>query len=186
MRRRCLAVVISLLALLVGTASPAGALTIFYEVEEVSGPEEEPPGEEPSEALWKYTYTVSGVFSAGQGFSILFRPEEAEFVSALPSHADWDAIAIQPDPLLPDYGAYDALALVDDPDLGGPFMAQFFWIGAGPPGAQDFVFYDVDFSPLETGVTVLVPEPGTGTLIGLGLFGIGSARARRAGRSEPS
>ena len=165
------------------STAPAHALEIFFEVsmeeEEPFPPGEEgPPGEGEPE-FWDITYTItSGSLLAGQGISILFHPDDAEFLFARPGGADWDVIAIQPDPLLPDWGAFDALALVDDPDMSGSFAASFVWLGESPPGVQDFIVYDTDFSILESGVTMPIPEPATALMLGLGLMGLGLAGRR--------
>ena len=163
-----------LLLPLLPIASPAAALEILFETEDLV---DEAPGED----LWRYRYTVgSQVFETGQGFSILFQPDSFASLAPPPApSAEWDAIVIQPDPLLPDFGLYDALALVDAPDTSVSFAVDFVWKGAGSPGAQPFVLYAADFTSLASGTTVLVPEAHTALLLAAGLAGL-CARRRGA------
>lgn len=169
---------IALLLLLLppaGLAAPAAALEIQYEVELEDGG----PGPTP---LWRYTFTLSSAsFRAGEGFTVLFHPEECETVFA-PSSAspDWDVLALAPDPLLPDFGIFDALALVDSPDTRVSFAVLAAFTGGGTPGSQPFVHYASDFSPLATGTTVPagVPEPGGLLLFAAVLLGAASIARR--------
>jgi hypothetical protein len=156
-----------------GLAGPAGALVIGYEA--IDTPDAGPLDR------WIYRYTVSdGSFSRGEGFSVLF---DAKLYLALgspppPVNADWDAIVLQPDPLLPDAGRYDAQALIDVPRLEDAFEVSFAWLGTGTPGRQRFERYDRDFHTVASGETTLIPEPGTFALLGGALLGL-LARARR-------
>ena len=169
-------------------AAPAHAAVIQFQARDltdvVSG-----------EDLWAYDYFVSGqTFLENQGFSIFFNPAQyaSLAVTAMPS-ADWDVIALQPEPALPDDGLYDALALVSGASLANPFTVTFRWLGGADlaPGAQTFTVNQFDsagaLSVLETGRTVAlenpatVPEPSTLALIALGAIGF-AARRRSHGR----
>ena len=111
-----------------------------------------------------------------------------ENLSISASPADWDGIAIDPDPLfLPDDGFADWLALGAVIGLGetlGGFSVQFDFLGADPPGpgAQFWEIVDpVTFDPLASGFTALVavPEPSSITLLAFGLFLIAIYSRRR-------
>jgi len=127
---------------------------------------------------WEYRYSVSDrIFDEGFGFSILFDFETVSSIETPPIvNADWDPIALQPDPLLPDDGLYDALSLAADATLADTFIARFVWAGTGTPGSQPFVVFEPGFSTIETGNTVLVPEPSSFLLCALGLILLGSRR----------
>ena len=47
-------------------------------------------------------------------------------------NADWDVIAVQPDPALPADGFFDALALSPGASLSDPFAIAFVWLGSAP------------------------------------------------------
>jgi len=93
----------------------------------------------------------------------------------------WYAFVAQPDPLLPDNGFFDVstpgTGIARGQTLRG-FSVVFDWLGEGTPGSQPFDFIDFDpANPLESGVTTpraptSVPEPGTLSLLALGLFGL--------------
>lgn len=151
----------ALLATSLGPAAPAAALEIFYEVEEDIGP----PGEDP---FWIYTYRLAGAdFQAGEGFAVLFHPDEFGDLVGFSGSPDWDAVAIAPDPLLPDFGLFDALALVDAPDTSVLFRVPVQYTGEGTPAEQPWIRYGTDFEVLESGTTVPlgVPEPGVALLM---------------------
>jgi hypothetical protein len=123
----------------------------------------------PGQDLWSYAYTVTGFdFDQDLGFAISFAPGLYEDLESPPPtpNADWDILTLQPDGNLPADGLYDALALVDDASLADPFTVSFVWIGGGAPGSQPFFVYDESFQTVESGFTVLVPEPGTLLLLG--------------------
>ena len=97
-------------------------------------------------------------------------------------NSDWNAIALQPDPLLEDDGFFDAQALVASPSTAGTFSVVFDWLGVGDPGAQPFAIYDAGFNTVEQGMTLPIPEPSTALLLAVGLLGLGN---RMRGRGAP-
>jgi hypothetical protein len=154
-------------ACLVGLTAPAparAAVVVTFEAVDI-------PDAGPLD-VWSYTYRVSGrTFAKGEGLSVLFEVgSHSNLLSPPPIvNADWDAIVLQPDPLLPAPGRYDAQAQVDAPSLADDFGVAFAWLGAGAPGAQRFEIYGPDFQTLETGTTVPVPEPASAVGLALGL-----------------
>ena len=136
----------------------------------------------PGEDLWQYEYRIAGrTFEENEGFSTYFdfllyadlQPEAA--------NADWDPIAIAPDPELQSDGFYDVVATIAGATLDDAFLVRFIWLGdpGTAPGAQPFTInrYDAEgnLSILERGQTepsqeqpAPVPEPSTLTLITIG------------------
>ncbi len=126
------------------------------------------PAVVPGEDHWQYRYVVSDfVFETDQGFSIFFDPDRYDDLQDPPPAVggDWDIQVFQPDTGIPDDGFYDGVAQVDSPSLATTFVVNFVWQGAGLPGSQSFEIFDTDFSTLETGQTVLVPEPSAWVLV---------------------
>jgi hypothetical protein len=164
-------------------APHSNAITIQYQALDLA---DTTPGQD----LWQYNYQLSdATFAAGQGFSIFFDPTLYDALQNNPPvvNADWDVITLQPDPLLPDAGLYDALALNDGASLADRFTVDFTWLGAGTPGAQNYVMYDNMFSTIESGTsipTVAVPEPATALLMGVGLIGFVSLERWRQRRGQ--
>ena len=123
----------------------------------------------PGTDLWQYNYYVSDHdFFTDQGFSIWFDPNLYNNLTLASTSPVWNAIAVQPDTLLPDAGYYDALAQVDHASLASPFSVQFTWLGNGVPGSQRFDLYNLSNGNLvvtHSGDTVLrgsvVPLPGS-------------------------
>jgi len=145
-------------------AAPSNAVVVTYEAFDI-------PDAGPLD-VWSYRYRVSGrTFAKGEGVSVLFDVGSYRNLGSPPPqvNADWDAIVLQPDLLLPDPGRYDAQALVDGPSLADDFGVLFAWLGAGAPGSQPIEIYGPGFQILETGETVPVPEPASALGVGLGL-----------------
>jgi hypothetical protein len=104
------------------------AITIRFEATDLLQPG--PGGSD----LWQYTYHVSNVTpQANTAFEILFDPALYSHVQdPPPAVPDWDIVALQPDPSLPDPGRYSALALRDGAALTGPFTVTFTWLAPRP------------------------------------------------------
>lgn len=141
---------------------------------------------------WEYSYTVTNDGSTGgdiEELTIWFDLGLYENLSVSGSPVDWDPIAIDPDPGIPDDGFVDWLALglgiaVGD-SLGG-FSVTFDFLGTGTPGAQFFDIVDpFSFDVLFSGVTeagdivVPVPEPVSASLVAFGLLLIAFGIRRR-------
>ena len=159
---------------------PAQAVTILFEATDLG---DTTPGDD----LWQYTYLVSDFsFPADFGFSVFFDPILYTGLEDPPPfvNADWDIIALQPDPFLPDDGLYDALALVNNASLANPFTVSFVWLGGigTTPGAQPFAIFDESFQTVAAGTTAPVPEPGTLVLLGTGLASLIAIRKRLQNR----
>lgn len=139
--------------LVVGITAKGNATTISYSATDLTDVTE-------GKDLWEYSYHVTGhAFAADTGFTIYFDLGLHDRLNASPSapNTDWDVIAWDPDPLLPDDGAYDAYALVDNASLTGMFSISFVWLGGGTgPGSQFFEVYDgFTWSVLDSGNTTL-------------------------------
>ncbi|MBS0659523.1 MAG: VCBS repeat-containing protein [Verrucomicrobia bacterium] len=140
--------------------------------------------------LWQAAFTVSGgTFDADEGFSIAFSPIQfSQLQSSPPPVPGWDLLVLQPDPALPADGLYDALALVNAASVAQPFTVSFLWLGGAgtTPGSQPFSINRFDASgtllqQLQTGSTVVIPEPGALALLGAaGALWLGLTRRRRA------
>ena len=158
-------------------ASSAFADTITYTTSFIAG------------ITWQYDYEVENTGSTGgdiEEFSIYFDLGLYENLSISASPVDWDGIAIQPDPFLPDDGFADWLALSVGIGIGetlGGFSVGFDFLGTGTPGAQFWEIFDFDFDIVASGTTelgaVAVPEPSSITLLAFGLILIAIYSRRR-------
>lgn len=167
-----------LLALLVAPASHA--ILIEYEALDLVNTT-------PDADLWQYNYYVSDRdFLTDQGFTIWFGLGLYGQLAPVSAGLEWNTLAAQPDPLLPDNGFYDALAQVDHASLASPFSVQFFWLGNAAPGSQVFDLYDLSSGTLVatgSGNTVLrgitpVPLPASLWLMLSGIAAVWWARRR--------
>ncbi|PIE38478.1 MAG: hypothetical protein CSA53_04185 [Gammaproteobacteria bacterium] len=130
---------------------------------------------------YELSYTVDNQTSfAITEFTIWFDLGLYDNLAITSSPVDWDGLAAQPDPGLPDDGFADwlslGLAIAPGVSLGG-FSVAFDWLGTGLPGAQFFEIVDPDtFVVLESGFTqpllpvAAVPEPPALVLLALGLL----------------
>lgn len=130
---------------------------------------------------YELSYTVDNQTSfAITEFTIWFDLGLYDNLAITSSPVDWDGLAAQPDPGLPDDGFADwlslGLAIAPGVSLGG-FSVAFDWLGTGLPGAQFFEIVDPDtFIVLESGFTqpllpvAAVPEPPALVLLALGLL----------------
>lgn len=131
------------------------------------------------EDAWQYAFRLAD-FTAGQhvAFEVLFDPTRYRALAPQgATHPDWDILAIQPDPLLPDAGRYSALSISPTPSTAEPFVVAFVWLGprGSAPASQDFEInaFDADggfVETLDTGTTTparapSVPEPATLALL---------------------
>ncbi len=135
---------------------------------------------------WQADYTVTNdtLASPIEEITIWFALGLYDNLSVLSTPSSWDAIAINPDPFIPDDGFYDALALSSGIGAGaslGGFSMAFDWLGsASTPISQFFEVVDpFTFNVLESGQTSLsvsnpnptpVPVPDSALLTGTGLL----------------
>jgi len=136
---------------------------------------------------WEYIYDVhnNGLVDGIEEFTIWFDYGLYDnlAVSTPQTPPEWDQIVWQVEPVLEDPGGYDAMAtnlnIAMNDHLSG-FSVGFDWLGVGEPGSQEYHIIDPDnyLDPIETGYTILVPEPGTLILLSLG--GVMLLRRRRA------
>jgi len=134
---------------------------------------------------YEYAYTVKNdslAFDINE-FTVFFAFGLYRNLSVTTPVPDWSEITIDPDLILgnPIEGFYDALALTSGIAPGAiatGFSVSFDWLGAGIPVAQRFEVVDpVTLSVLDSGLTEIIPEPGTFGLLSLGLLtGIGVLR----------
>jgi hypothetical protein len=172
-----------LLCLTVGGAQPAYATQIVYDATNLGG------------NTWEYVYTVHNdtLASAIDELTIFFDLLLYENLAVAAAPAGWDAIAVQPDPGLPDAGFYDALALgggIGAGEILTGFSVRFDFLGAGAPAGQAFAIVDpVSFAVVESGTTQQaaagVPEPGTIAVLGVGLLLLPLARRMKAAPRRP-
>lgn len=155
-------------ALLLFFSTAINATSITYDLVNIGG------------NTWEYTYNISNDTLLGgiEEFTVFFDYTLYVNLSITTIPADWDPIAIQPDPGLPDDGFYDALALVTGIAPGGSlggFGVQFDYLGVGTPGDQSFDIIDSNtFATLDSGTTQLaaVPIPAAIWLFGTGLISL--------------
>lgn len=161
--------------LFLGSFQSVNATTVTYDVTNITG------------NTWEYSYTLAND-SLGvdiEEFTVFFTLGDYQNLAVSSTPANWDPLAIDPDPGIPDDGFYDALALsagiAPGSSLGG-FSVQFDYLGQGTPGSQFFDIVDpITFTSLDSGTTVpsVIPVPAAIWLFSAGLlslFGIGRSR----------
>jgi hypothetical protein len=123
---------------------------------------------------WQLDYVVADHgLQVGQGFDVYFPYGQYEDLALVSAADGWDALVFQPDLVLgvPEPGMLDGLQVADMGGAPAEFSLQLTWFGPGAPEPQAFELYDADFNVLESGLTVLVPEPGAALLLA-GLAGL--------------
>lgn len=135
---------------------------------------------------WIYTYQVHNI-ALEEGiseFTIWFELSKYEnlAVESIGVPAGWVESVWQPMPALLDDGGYDVLSLTENISAGqslSGFQVAFDWIGDGVPGVQSYEIINPDtFETIETGYTVLVPEPASAMIMILGAAWAGIKRKR--------
>ena len=154
-------------------AGPARAATIDTTLLDLGG------------SVWEATFSITNDLAVDiNQFTVYFDVASYRSLGLGPTPTDWDAIVLQPDPLLPDDGIYDALALTaglaPGTSLGG-FTVQFLFLGAGAPGPLQFDIVDPDtFDVLASGASVptVVPLPAAAWLLVSGCWLLTFSRRR--------
>jgi hypothetical protein len=157
--------------LLVAAQAASGAVSIQYDVVQVSG------------NVYRYVYSITNSGNSASPvrlFDILFdtslyQESSLQIVTPNPLHTQWSEQLLASAPAVP--AAYDALSLTGGIPPGTTvtgFSVQFTWLGSGTPGNQPFQIFDPNtFAILQTGTTgVPLPVPAASTLA-LSLVGIG-------------
>ncbi len=169
----------------VATALPSHATTVRYDLNLVSG------------NTWQYDFSVANDSLAtpiGE-FTIYFDRALFSNLQLVSAPADWDPLAIPPDPGLPQDGYFDWLALSAGIDPGqslGSFRVLVDFAGNSTPGGSLFEVIDPEtFATLDRGFTTpvvaAVPEPSTIALLTSGLlFAMLRGRSRSARRRTSS
>jgi hypothetical protein len=164
-------ILLLLFSTIIATANP-----IYYELTDLGG------------GSYEYHYSVDNqTLSPVEEFTIWFELDLYDNLLISGSHsADWDGLAIQPDPLLPDDGFADWLTFgstISPGEILGGFIVEFDWLGSGTPGSQFFEIIDpITFTALSSGFTQStqtassVPEPDTWVLVAVGLLLFRSGR----------
>ena len=145
---------------------------------------------------WEYQYAVTNdtLDVSIEQFTILFaldsdsNPLHSNLTVAKVPDA-WDPMVAQPDAAVPDEGFFDVQTKgpgIDPGDTVGGFAVRFEFLGAGTPGAQEFLILDPNnfFDILDQGTTELaattppvpVRAPGTVLLSILGFTALVFAR----------
>ena len=166
-----------LLVMALAGASATQATTIVYSVNALGAD------------MWRYTYTLDNTAGAVafDEFTVYFDLPNVSALVGFTSSAGWDSLIVQPDPNLPDAGFFDALHLAGAVAPGSTvagFSVDFSYATGQTPGAQRFeLVTSATSQTVFSGITSVVPEPGSYALMLAGLGGLAGwqrARWRRA------
>lgn len=166
-----------LLVMALAGASATQATTIVYSVNALGAD------------MWRYTYTLDNTAGAVafDEFTVYFDLPNVSALVGFTSPAGWDSLIVQPDPNLPDAGFFDALHLAGPVAPGSTvagFSVDFSYATGQTPGAQRFeLVTSASSQTVFSGITSVVPEPGSYALMLAGLGGLAGwqrARWRRA------
>lgn len=166
-----------LLVMALAGASATQATTIVYSVNALGAD------------MWRYTYTLDNTAGAVafDEFTVYFDLPNVSALVGFTSPAGWDSLIVQPDPNLPDAGFFDALHLAGPVAPGSTvagFSVDFSYASGQTPGAQRFeLVSSASSQTVFSGITSVVPEPGSYALMLAGLGGLAGwqrARWRRA------
>lgn len=129
---------------------------------------------------WQFTYQVTNLALSApiNEFTIWFdygSYQNLAITTLDPPAGNWDEMVWQPELGLGN-GGYDAMAIslgIGPGEMETGFSVRFDWLGTGTPGSQ---FYEIlnpsDFSRIDSGMTIPIPEPNTLMVIlaGFGLI----------------
>ena len=136
---------------------------------------------------FEFNFTVENTGGDSiEAFALLFDLGLYENLSVVSSPGDWDPLVFPPDPALPDGAILDLFALVLGLAPGETLTGitiRIDYLGDGSPGDLLFEIYDPGtYETLVSGVatneTVSVPEPGTFSILLLGLLILAFNRRR--------
>lgn len=143
---------------------------------------------------WLYEYTVTNDFGLSNFFEFtIFFPTIQDLdalnysnLSVVSTPAHWSSIVAQPSAI--DLGGYfDSLAdsaFAANAVVSG-FSVQYHYVGNMVLGSQYYELYDDSFNVIGNGFTTpttpsTTPEPGSITVLGIGLVGLFIRHGRRA------
>lgn len=128
---------------------------------------------------WKTEYSVRNDVDPLEFDEITIYFDESAYssLSVLSAPAEWDAIVIQPEPLIPASGFYDALKLTGNASaiVYDGFSISYTFLGLGSPGPQQYdLLRSSDLSITKSGFSIpAIPIPSALVLFGGGLFALG-------------
>jgi hypothetical protein len=156
-----------IIVLFLSRIASAGLQTekIYYTAENQSGNQ------------WTYNYTVSNL-ALDEGISEvtiwfeLGKYSALQIVSDPLLDPDWNQIVWQPNHILNNNGGFDALTILQpilpNSNVKG-FAVSFNWLGTGDPGRQYYEIINPNtYEVVSNGYTILVPEPCSIALMGIG------------------
>jgi len=135
---------------------------------------------------WRYDYALAldAADPAFDELTVYFDLPDTAAITAFSAPAEWDVLAVQPDPALPDAGYFDALHLsgaIAGAGTYSGFSVSFTALSGALPATQRFELLQSDsLQVVWSGQTVAaVPEPEGYALFvsGLGLLALQRRRA---------